>query len=200
VRGPEPVGIVLAGGLGRRIGGAKAVVELRGRPLISYPLEAMQASLSDVMVLAKADTELPSLPGVTVWVESDPLRHPLVGIVEGLSAAAGRPVVVCAADLPFVTAELITGLAATAPHGASAVVTGCGEIVQPLLARYEQSAGPHLADALRASPPPRLRDAVGGLVSVRLEVEDPEVLFNVNAPEDLLRAAALIDAQRSSRT
>ncbi len=199
MHGPQPVGIVLAGGLGRRIGGAKAVVELRGRPLISYPLEAMQASLSDVMVLAKADTELPSLPGVTVWVESNPLRHPLVGIVEALSAAAGRPVVVCAADLPFVTAELIARLAVAAPHGASAVVTGCREIVQPLLARYEQSAGPHLADALRAAALPRLRDAVGALVAVRLEVEDPEVLFNVNAPEDLLRAAALIDARPSSR-
>ncbi len=197
MRGAEPVGIVLAGGLGRRIGGAKAVVELRGRPLISYPLEAMQASLGEVMVLAKADTELPSLSGVTVWVEADPLRHPLVGIVEALGAASGRPVVVCAADLPFVTAGLIARLATAAARGASAVVTGCGEIVQPLLARYEQSAGPHLAEALRAAAPPRLRDAVGALVTVRLEVDDPEVLFNVNAPEDLLRAAALIDARRA---
>jgi molybdopterin-guanine dinucleotide biosynthesis protein A len=34
---------VLAGGRGDRIGGAKAMVELRGRPLIRYPLDALRA-------------------------------------------------------------------------------------------------------------------------------------------------------------
>ena len=62
------MGVVLAGGLGTRIGGSKATVGLGGRPLISYPLDALGAVLDDVVVLAKADTELPSLPGMTVWI------------------------------------------------------------------------------------------------------------------------------------
>ena len=199
-RGPEPVGIVLAGGLGRRIGGAKAVVELCGRPLIAYPLAAMQAALADVIVVGKADTQLPSLAGVTVWVESAQTRHPLVGIIEGLTAAAGRPAIVCAADLPFVSAEVIARLAKSQPREAPAIVTACGEIVQPLLARYEQRAAPLLADAL-GDGRARLLDAVAAIGPERLELEDPDLLFNVNAPEDLLHAAAIMDAlrPRSSR-
>src|SRR5438477_12761169 len=74
-----PVGVILAGGAGRRIGGSKALVKLHGRPLISYPLAAMREALGDIAIVAKADTELPSLPGVTVWIEPDVPRHPLVG-------------------------------------------------------------------------------------------------------------------------
>ena len=48
--------MILAGGLGRRIGGAKAVVQLGGRPLISYPLQALQAALGEVAIVAKPDT------------------------------------------------------------------------------------------------------------------------------------------------
>src|SRR5436309_6524963 len=103
----QPVGVVLAGGLGRRMGGAKATVELAGRPLICYPLEALAAALDEVAVLAKADTELPSLPGATIWVEPQLQHHPLVGISQALALAGGRPVLVCAADLPFVPSELV---------------------------------------------------------------------------------------------
>jgi molybdopterin-guanine dinucleotide biosynthesis protein A len=99
----EPIGVILAGGRGQRMGGAKATVMLGGRPLITYPLRALSAVLDDVVVQAKADTELPSLPGTTVWIESEPHRHPLIGIVEALGLAGGRPVLVCAVDIPFVT-------------------------------------------------------------------------------------------------
>ena len=105
----RPVGAILAGGGGRRIGGDKAIVELPGRPLICYPLEAVREALGQVAVLAKADTELPSLPGVTVWIEPDARRHPLVGITQALALADGRPVLVCAADLPFVSASSSAG-------------------------------------------------------------------------------------------
>jgi molybdopterin-guanine dinucleotide biosynthesis protein A len=45
-----------------------------------------------------------------------------------------------------------------------------------------------------------LREAIASLDAVRLEVADPEELFNVNAPEDLLQAAAMLDRRRASRT
>lgn len=98
----EPIGVVLAGGSGRRMGGSKATVQLRGRPLISYPLEALQRALREVTVIAKADTELPQMPGVTVWIEPTTPRHPLVGIVQALALAAGRPVLIVAGDLSLI--------------------------------------------------------------------------------------------------
>jgi molybdenum cofactor guanylyltransferase len=193
----EPVGVVLAGGLGRRLGGAKAIVELRGRPLICYPLEALAAVLKQVAVIAKADTPLPSLPGVTVWIEPRAPRHPLHGIVEALGLAGGRPVLACAADLPFVTPALVSSLAFADPGGAPAVIAVSAGEPQPLLGCYQPEAAHPLAAAARDGA--RVREAVDALGPRLVEMGDPELLFNVNVPEDLLQAAAILD-HRSRRT
>jgi molybdopterin-guanine dinucleotide biosynthesis protein A len=184
--------VILAGGRGRRMGGAKATVLLRGRPLISYPLETLLAALAEVVVLAKADTELPSLPGTTVWIESDALHHPAVGIAQALGLAGGRPVLVCAGDLPFVSPGLVRTLASGDPEQAAAVVASARGIMQPLLGCYQPRAAHHL----RAGDERPLRDQVAELSPRVVEVEDPRELFNVNAPEDLLQAAAMLDRRR----
>ena len=43
-----------------------------------------------------------------------------------------------------------------------------------------------------------LRDCIEGLEPVLLEVDDPDELFDVNAPDDLLQAAAMLDRRRLS--
>ncbi|MGN6816529.1 MAG: molybdenum cofactor guanylyltransferase, partial [Solirubrobacterales bacterium] len=50
---PATLGAVLAGGRGSRLGGAKAWVELGGRPLYSYPLAAIEAAGLDPVVCVK---------------------------------------------------------------------------------------------------------------------------------------------------
>ncbi len=142
-----PLGVILAGGLGARIGGGKAVVELAGKPLIQYPCEALQAALGEVVIIAKADTELPGLPGVTVWVEPQAPRHPLIGLLHALDLAEGRPVLACPVDLPFVTAEVIRRLAEADPGGAPAVVARAGGEMQPLLGCYQPQARERLRSA-----------------------------------------------------
>jgi molybdopterin-guanine dinucleotide biosynthesis protein A len=141
----DPIGVILAGGLGRRMGGSKAIVELRGRPLITYPLAALEGALEDVAIIAKADTELPSLPGMTVWIEPEAPRHPLAGILQALMLAGGRPVFACAADLPFVTPELVARIARTDAGDAPAIVPTSGGAPQPLFALYLPQAAELLA-------------------------------------------------------
>lgn len=174
-------------------------MELNHRPLISYPLEAVWRALGSVTIVAKPDTELPSVPGAEVWIEPQEPRHPLTGLVYALSLADGKPVLVCASDMPLVSAELIWQLALADPGGAPAVVASWQEEIQPLLGCYRHAA---LAALLAASRDPtvRLRDAVAALDPVRYQVEDPDLLFNVNSPDDLLQAAAMLDRQRPSRT
>ena len=188
---PSPIGVVLAGGRGTRMGGSKLTVRLRGRPLLDYPLRALQAALGEVAVIAKPDTLLPPLPGVTVWLEPAEPHHPLVGIVEALGLA-GRPVLVCAADLPLVTPALVRRLAEAELRGAPAALACCQGQIQPLLGRYQPAAAELLVPAARAGEAP-VRRAVEAIGPVRVEVSDPNQLFNVNSPEDLLVAAGLID-------
>jgi molybdenum cofactor guanylyltransferase len=197
----DPIGVVLAGGLGRRIGGAKAVVELRGTPLVLYPLRALQAVLAEVVVVAKQGSALPPLPGVPIWLEPAEPRHPLAGIVhalEGAGAAAGidglaREILVSAGDLPFLDPEVVERLVHADARGAPAVVPRAGGRLQPLLARYSPAAHTPLAAALRSDPLPSLRDAVAALEPCVLEFDDELPFFNVNVPEDLLTAAGLFD-------
>jgi molybdopterin-guanine dinucleotide biosynthesis protein A len=188
---------VLAGGLGRRIGGSKALVKLNRRPLISYPLEAVWRALGNVAIVAKIDTKLPSLPGVAIWIEPDEPRHPLTGIVHALLMSEGRAVLVCAGDMPLVSAELVCAIACADPGRAPAVVASAGGALQPMLGCYHPAALELLAGAESGIP---LRDAVAAICPATYEVTDPNALFNVNSPADLLQASAMlrpVDGPRS---
>ncbi len=175
------------------------MVALDRRPLIAYPLQAVWRALGNVTIVAKLDTELPSVPGVTVWIEPSEPRHPLTGILHALSLAEGRPVLVCAGDMPLVTSGLVARIAATDPGAALAVVASGGDGLQPLLACYQPAALLRLAEAAR-DPAVRLRDAVAALDPLSLEVGDPDLLFNVNTPDDLLQAAAMLDRRRAQES
>jgi molybdenum cofactor guanylyltransferase len=191
--GSDPIGVVLAGGRGRRLGGAKATAKLHGRPLISYPLAALTQVLEEVVVLAKETTQLPSLPATTVWIEHDARQHPLVGLLEALARAGGRPVLVCALDLPLVTPQLVKELASEPEHPAT--IAAHKNDIQPLLGYYRPEAIGPLRSAGTGVP---LKQAVKTLRPRLLETQNPEALTNVNTPADLERAAELLS--RRSRT
>jgi molybdenum cofactor guanylyltransferase len=187
------IGVVLAGGAGRRIGGDKAIVELEGRPLLLYPLAVLRAVFDEVAVVAKRSTLLPPLDAdVAIWLEADEPRHPLAGIVQALRCARGRSVVVVAGDMPFVTRGLVAALARERSRGAVAVVPHAGGRLQPLCARYDPRALSALAAGDFATP---VRDVVAALGPRIVEWPDDEPFFNVNHPEDILQAAALLSGR-----
>jgi molybdenum cofactor guanylyltransferase len=138
-----PVVAVLAGGLSRRMGAAKAAVELAGRPLISYPLRAAAEAGLPALVVAKSDSELPPLQAPIVR-EPDSPRHPLCGVLAALRHAGGRAVLAVACDMPFLSARLLAWMA---EMGEATVVTVDGR-TQPLPALYSQATRPALEQAL----------------------------------------------------
>jgi molybdenum cofactor guanylyltransferase len=171
---------VLAGGRGRRLGGAKPLAELAGAPLIARPLAAAAAAGLPAVVVTKPATALPAL-GVPVWEEPAEPVHPLLGIVTALERAGG-PVVAVGCDMPFVTAELLGRLAA-GPEGA----VRAGGRLAPLPARYEVAWLPALREALAAEAP--LRATLEALAPAAFELEGPpRVLDSVNSPEELAAA------------
>jgi molybdenum cofactor guanylyltransferase len=186
------LGVVLAGGRGSRLGGAKPTAELAGRPLISYPLAALAQAGLEAVIVAKPDTDLPPLDLDVLTEPAEPV-HPLAGIVAALRQT-GRPIVLIGCDFPFVPATLLRVLA-DAPE--PLVVPAPGDAPQPLVARWAPAQLPALEDALAREEP--LRRTVTAL-SPRL-LEDAElaafgdparVFFNVNTPADLDAAARLL--------
>jgi molybdopterin-guanine dinucleotide biosynthesis protein A len=175
------IGAVLAGGLGRRMGAPKATASLGGRPLVAYPLDALGQVCDRVVVVAKRETELPA--EIERWDEPDDPRHPIAGITHALERA-GEPILVCAADMPFVSPDVLSLLADELRPGLKAAAAFCAGRLEPLLAAYAPEALEVLAEAPAGEP---LRRTVESLMPVLVDVR-PEVVFNVNTPEDLAQA------------
>jgi molybdopterin-guanine dinucleotide biosynthesis protein A len=185
-------GAVLAGGSGRRMGrGSKPAALIAGRPLVAYPLEALRAVCEQVAVVCKAATKLPELVGAERWDEPDEPRHPLTGIVHALERAGG-PVLVCAADMPFVTEDACRSLlqAAGSGRGSAAVVAASEGVLQPVFGLYAPSA---LALLRSAEPDAPLTATVERLDPVRVALP-PALVRSVNTPEELAEAEALLAA------
>ena len=182
---PNVLGAVLAGGAGERLGGSKAMAELGGRKLISYPLAALAAAGIETVIVAKPASALPDGLAAAVVTEAAEPRHPLLGVVTALQHASGRCVLACACDMPLVTPGLLARLAAS-PITTAAV--GGGRL-QPLLALYQPDAVPALEAAVAAG-----ESATAALAALRpetIDVSEREV-FNVNTADDLAYAASIV--------
>jgi molybdenum cofactor guanylyltransferase len=178
------IGALLAGGEGSRLGlGSKAAAPLAGKPLISYPLAALREVCERVAVVCKRATKLPELPGAERWDEPDEPRHPLAGIVFALEQVGGEPVLVCAADMPFVTADACRTLLA-APHRSLAVLAAADGVLQPTFGVY----APGALDTLHRAPPnARLTDTVEQLNPTRVAFP-ARLVQSVNTPDELAEA------------
>lgn len=171
---------ILAGGAGRRMGGvSKAMLELDGRPLAAHVAATLAAVCDPVAIVCKPDSEVPDLPGVERWDEPAEPRHPLTGIVHALERAGG-PVLVCAVDMPWITAEACRSLLDAAPGGTAAVAVAAG-VSCPVFAVYSPEA---LATLTEAPPDTPLRDTIEALDPARVALP-PGLLRSVNEPEDL---------------
>jgi molybdopterin-guanine dinucleotide biosynthesis protein A len=172
------VGVVLAGGAGRRLGGGKASRLLRGRPMAAYAADALATVCTRVALVGPA----PRLDGIELW-DDEPAepRHPLTGIIHALERA-GEPILACAADMPFVTSDALRELAAA---GRDAVAVTEGRL-QPVLALYTPAALEVLREAEPGEP---LTRTVERLDPIRIEVP-AEQARSVDTPEELAAAEA----------
>ena len=162
------------------------MLELDGRPLAAHVAAVLAEVSEDVAVVCKPDTELPPLPGVERWDEPVEPRHPLTGILHALERAGG-PVLVCAVDMPWVTADACRSLLEAAPGGVAAVAVGDGRLC-PVLGVYAPAAGEAMRGARENAP---LSETVAALDPVRVALP-PAVLRSVNEPDDL------VDQRRTS--
>jgi len=169
------------------MGGAKAARRLAGLPLLAYPATALATVCELVAVVCKPGTELPDGGPWELW-DDEPIepRHPATGIAHAL-ARAGGPVLVCAADMPFVTGSECERLTAAMNEqpGALAVVAEAEGHLQPVFAIYRPPAGAALIDAAARGAP--LRHAVEALEPVRVELP-AAALRSIDTPEALAAA------------
>ncbi len=192
-------GIILAGGLSRRLGRDKAVEPIEGQPLIRRVIERIQSLTAEIVVVvadAARGEALPLQDDERVAVDLYPGGGSLGGIFSGLSAADCQWGLVVACDMPFLNRQLFEHMLELR-EGWDAVVPMPGDFPEPTHALYSRVCLPYIEAKLKAND---LK--ISGFfddVRVRYVDEDevrrfdPELhsFFNVNSPEDLARAVAL---------
>ncbi|HHC71786.1 MAG TPA: molybdenum cofactor guanylyltransferase [Thiotrichales bacterium] len=186
----EITGLILAGGRGRRMGGAdKGLLPFRGRPLVEHLIDRLVPQVGELLINANRNRDRYGRYGLRLV--SDPLtgyQGPLAGMLAGLEAAESRWLAVVPCDAPFLPEELVGRLAeAAAREGTSIAVAHDGERLQPVHALLTVELAGELRRFLAAGE--RKIDRWYGRQRLTLvDFSDaPEAFGNLNRPEDRQR-------------
>ena len=144
-------GVILAGGLGRRMGGIdKGLQELRGRPLAAWVVERLAPQVDELLINANQNTERYAAFGHRVVADQIPdFAGPLAGLHAALSAASHPLVATAPCDSPFLPADLVSRLfSALTASDADLAVARTFDQPQPVFCLCRRSVLPHLTEFL----------------------------------------------------
>ncbi len=194
----KTLGLILAGGLARRMGGGdKASIEVGGRTILDRVLERLAPQCAQIIINANGDASRFSFTGLPVVADDVPgFAGPLAGILAGLDwAAANAPDTLYVAsvpgDCPFLPRDFIERLdAARKAEGKPIAYAKSGDWRHPVAGLWPVALREDLRHALTREEI-RGIEIWGARHGVAL-AEWPDVpadpFFNVNTPEDAARA------------
>ena len=197
---PATLGLVLAGGLARRMGGGdKARIRIGGATILDRVLACLAPQCAKIIINANGDPARFADSGLTVVADSVPdFAGPLAGILAGLDwAAANQPACAWLAsapgDCPFLPRDLVGRLhEARVAAGAPLACARSGEWRHPVVGLWPVSLREDLrralGDGLHKIELWTARHGVG-IADWPDTPVDP--FFNVNTPQDAARAQAL---------
>ncbi len=199
---PPTLGVILAGGLARRMGGGdKPLLRLGGRTLLDHVAGRLGPQCSGLILNINGD---PARFGeVRLPVVPDPLPGhpgPLAGILAALDwAAAHRPgiawVVSAPGDTPFLPPDLVPRLhEARESAGLPLAAAASGGQLHPAVGLWPVDLRHDLREAVAAGGLRSVRDWANrhGMAQASWGSEPLDPFFNINTPEDLARAGAWV--------
>jgi molybdenum cofactor guanylyltransferase len=181
--------IVLAGGLGRRMGGVdKGLQLLDGRPMIQHVLDRLRPQVGEIVINANQNLERYGALGHRVVSDAiTGFAGPLAGLHAGLQAISSPLAVTVPCDSPFLPADLVQRLR-EALAGNDLAVAKTGEQPHPVFALVRQSVAGNLATFL-ASGGRKIDAWYAALKVVEVSFDDEADAFrNINTMEELKRA------------
>ena len=187
--------LILAGGEGRRLGQEdKGLVELDGRPLISYVLEAISPQVGAVIISANRNLSRYRAFGVPVISDHhDTCRGPLAGMAAAISEVDTPYLLTLPCDSPFVPPDLAARMYATLQQEQSELCLARDpQRLQPLFALFSTDLADDLNQSVAAGKLKVKKWMTQHRYSV-VEETDPWRFFNINTPEDLATAKAHLD-------
>jgi len=191
-------GLVLAGGLARRMGGLdKGLVPLAGKPMVEHVLNGLKGQVGRLLV--NANRNLPEYARFGYPVVSDSIEGylgPLAGALSALEVIDTEFLLTVPCDSPLVAPDLASRMhQALASRDADLAVAHDGQRQQPVFLLLKKGLAADLQDYLASGE----RKIDRWFARHRLAEADlsdrPDSFINVNEPEERERLEALVLSQ-----
>jgi molybdenum cofactor guanylyltransferase len=194
---PAVYGLILAGGLARRMGGGdKALIRIGDKTILERAIATLAPQCAGLLLNANGELARFARFGLPVARdEVESFAGPLAGILAGLDwVARNAPSIACVAsapgDCPFLPPDLVARLdAARTASGLALACARSGDRTHPVVGLWPVALREDLRRALGAGM--RKIDAwtaTYGVAAAEWPVEPVDPFFNVNTPEDVAEA------------
>lgn len=208
------VGVILAGGLGRRMGGGdKPLMTLRGRPMLDRVIERLAPQVDKLVLNANGDPARFAQYGLPVVADTiEGFAGPLAGLHAGMrwaqtNAPESRFIISAAADTPFFPADLVARLADAAASAEDTIALAASPNgTHPVFGRWPVALADDLDALLNSGETGKILAFADRYI--RLNVPFDEIaleggrsidpFFNVNTPEEAAQAEEIAAALEGS--
>ncbi len=182
---PQITGLILAGGLGRRMGGSdKGLRMLDGRPLVAHVIERLAPQVDALLINANRNAETYAAFGYPVVADRiEGFAGPLAGIHAGLAVCTTPLLVTAACDSPFLPADLVSRLRAGLGNAIVAVPRTVDGL-QPTFALVRREAQDSI-EAFLSRGGRGLQAWCGQVPLAVVDFPDAAAFANINTPEEL---------------
>lgn len=199
---PTTLGVLLAGGLARRMGGGdKPMKTIAGRTILERVIERLKPQCDQIILNANGNASRFASFGLPVVADTiEGFAGPLAGVLTALDwTAAHRPdvewVLSTATDCPFLPHDLVARLQhARISKGAQLAVAASGDQVHPVIGLWNVALREDLRHALVVEDMRKIDrwTARYKLATVTWPDKPIDPFFNANTIEDLAEAERLV--------
>jgi len=196
--------VVLGGGLSKRFGQDKGLVELAGKPLVLHVLDRIFRVVDETLVVVSSDRQKAVFErslnqNTRVVIDKHQEKSPLVGALTGFECVQSTYSLLLACDTPFVSSNVASLLLDICVNRSAVIPRWPNGYIEPLQAAYHTRSALTAARAAFEQGKLDLQSMIAFLKGVRyvstvvLQQLDPKLLtfFNVNNPEDLKKAESI---------
>ncbi|MFA7268671.1 MAG: molybdenum cofactor guanylyltransferase MobA [Sterolibacterium sp.] len=182
-------GLILAGGLARRMGGAdKGLQPFRGRPMIAHVIARLAPQVNAIIINANRNRDTYAALGYPVVADAiEGFAGPLAGLHAGLCACTTPLLATSPCDSPFLPVDLVARLhAALMRADAQVAVAQSGGRAQPVFTLCRRNVLDNLTTFLDGGGR-KVDTWYVGLKVVDVTFPDQAAFANINTPEELER-------------
>jgi len=202
--------IVLAGGLSNRFGHDKGLLQLAGKPLILHVLDKISTIVDEVLIVVGSIQQAKVYAilnlNAKIVIDKYEIQSPLVGAITGFENANGEYSLLLPCDTPFVSSRIASLLLEKCVNRDAVIPRWPNGYIEPLQAAYRTKSALTAANTALENKKLDMRSMIANLGKVTyvstltLKQIDRNLMtfFNVNAPEKIRKAEAIIKGKATS--